>query len=150
MFGVREENLTEWNGSWCEAKEPGRDRRDQTPQLPTLVLGGTGKPGRRVAQRLAARGLPVRIGSRSGEPPFDWENEATWAPALRGVESVYVTYQPDLAVPGSVERVESFIDLAVASGVRRALGREPRDFADYARETAATGVWNVPALVGAS
>ncbi|MFF0416569.1 NmrA family transcriptional regulator, partial [Kitasatospora sp. NPDC004745] len=28
-------------------------------------------------------------------------------------------------------------------GVRRALGREPRDFADYAREAAATGVWDV-------
>ena len=27
-------------------------------------------------------------------------------------------------------------------GVRRALGREPRDFADYARDTAASGVWN--------
>jgi uncharacterized protein YbjT (DUF2867 family) len=35
----------------------------------TLVLGGTGKTGRRVAERLTARGLPVRIGSRSGEPP---------------------------------------------------------------------------------
>ncbi|MDH6711440.1 hypothetical protein P3T27_008198, partial [Kitasatospora sp. MAA19] len=28
-------------------------------------------------------------------------------------------------------------------GVRRALGREPRDFADFAREAAASGVWNV-------
>jgi hypothetical protein len=30
----------------------------------------------------------------------------------------------------------------VADGVRRALGREARDFTDYVRETAATGVWN--------
>ena len=30
---------------------------------------------------------------------------------------------------------------ATADGVRRALGREARDFADYARVTAATGVW---------
>ena len=29
----------------------------------------------------------------------------------------------------------------LADGVQRALGREPKDFADYARETAATGVW---------
>ena len=35
-----------------------------------LVLGGNGKTGRRVAERLRARELPVRIGSRSGEPPF--------------------------------------------------------------------------------
>jgi uncharacterized protein YbjT (DUF2867 family) len=38
----------------------------------TLILGGNGKTGRRVAQRLVARGIPVRIGSRSGMPPFDW------------------------------------------------------------------------------
>jgi hypothetical protein len=31
-------------------------------------------------------------------------------------------------------------------GVRRALGREPRDFADYAREAAASGVWNAAAV----
>ena len=44
----------------------------------TLVLGGHGKTGRRVAQRLEARGLPVRIGSRSGQPPFDWYAPDTW------------------------------------------------------------------------
>jgi hypothetical protein len=38
----------------------------------TLVLGGTGKTGRRVVERLAARGRPTRVGSRSVEPPFDW------------------------------------------------------------------------------
>jgi uncharacterized protein YbjT (DUF2867 family) len=86
----------------------------------TLVLGGTGKTGRRVAHRLAARGVPLRVGSRSGEPPFDWEDEATWAPSLRDVESVYVSYTvPDIAVPGAVEAVGSFAELAVESGVRR-------------------------------
>lgn len=29
----------------------------------------------------------------------------------------------------------------LTDGVQRALGRSPRDFADYARDTAATGVW---------
>jgi len=85
----------------------------------TLVLGGTGKTGRRVAKRLEARGLPVRVGSRSGEPPFDWEDRTTWAPALRGVESVYVTYYPDLAVPGAVAAVRLFSSLAVEARVRR-------------------------------
>jgi uncharacterized protein YbjT (DUF2867 family) len=66
----------------------------------TLVLGGTGKTGRRVAKRLERRGVSVRDGSRSGEPTFDWEDEASWAPALRDVASVYVSYYPDLAVPG--------------------------------------------------
>jgi phosphoglycerate dehydrogenase-like enzyme len=31
----------------------------------TLVLGGTGKTGRRVAEQLKALGVPTRIGSRS-------------------------------------------------------------------------------------
>jgi len=85
----------------------------------TLVLGGTGKTGRRVVERLRARGLPVRVGSRSGEPPFDWEERSTWAPALDGVGSVYLTYYPDLAVPGAVEAASSFAELAVRSGVPR-------------------------------
>ena len=85
----------------------------------TLVLGGTGKTGRRVAARLEARGLPVRVGSRSGQPPFDWENLDTWAAALEGVESVYVSYYPDIAIPGAPEAVRSFAELAVQSGVRR-------------------------------
>ena len=92
-----------------------RDRREGT----TLVLGGTGKTGRRVAQRLEALGVPVRVGSRSGEPPFDWENRNTWAPALEGVNSVYLSYYPDLAIPGAPEAVRAFAELAVQSGVRR-------------------------------
>jgi len=85
----------------------------------TLVLGGTGKTGSRVAGRLEDAGLQVRIGSRAGEPPFDWEDPGTWEPVLRGARSVYVTYQPDLAVPGAADAVWAFADLAVESGVRR-------------------------------
>ncbi|SIT57409.1 NmrA family transcriptional regulator [Mesorhizobium prunaredense] len=90
-----------------------------TATKPTLILGGTGKTGRRLADRLMAQGLPVRIGSRSGTPPFDWENKATWASALDGVGAVYISYYPDLAVPGAAEAVGSFANLAVASGVHR-------------------------------
>ena len=88
-------------------------------QRATLVLGGTGKTGRRVAQRLRARGMPVRVGSRAATPPFDWEDRTTWAPALRNMTSVYVSYYPDFAVPGAVETVASFAELAVESGVPR-------------------------------
>src|SRR5919112_4305835 len=85
----------------------------------TLVLGGTGKTGRRVAARLQARGLPVRIGSRSGEPPFDWQKPETWASALEGVSAAYVSYYPDVAIPGAPEAVRAFTELAVQSGTRR-------------------------------
>jgi uncharacterized protein YbjT (DUF2867 family) len=85
----------------------------------TLVLGGTGKTGRRVGERLAARGIPTRVGSRSGQPPFHWEDRSTWAPVLEGVGSAYISYYPDLAVPGAPEAVGSFAELAVRSGVRK-------------------------------
>ncbi len=85
----------------------------------TSVHGGTGKTGRRVVERLEVKGLPVRVGSRSGEPPFDWEDRATWPPALRDVESVYIAYYPDLAVSGATSTIRSFVELVVESGVRR-------------------------------
>jgi len=85
----------------------------------TLVVGGTGKTGRRVVERLRARNLPVRVGSRQGEPPFDWDEAATWAPALRGVSFAYVSFVPDLGVPGAAATVGAFAELAAESGVRR-------------------------------
>jgi uncharacterized protein YbjT (DUF2867 family) len=85
----------------------------------TLVIGGTGKTGRRVVERLAARNLPVRSGSRSSAPPFDWESPATWPASLQNVAAVYITYYPDLAAPGAADAIQSFTALAVQSGVRR-------------------------------
>ena len=90
----------------------------QTQQETTLVIGGTGKTGRRVVERLRARDLPVRVGSRSGEPSFDWEDPSTWPPVLEGVSSAYVSHHLD-AVPGAAETVGAFADLAVKSGVPR-------------------------------
>ena len=85
---------------------------------PILVVGSTGKTGRRVAARLAARGIPVRHGSRQASPPFDWQDPQTWAPALQGTRAVYLTYAPDIAIPGAVDAVQSVVDLAVAAGVQ--------------------------------
>lgn len=84
-----------------------------------LITGGTGKTGRRVAERLQQRGLPVRIGSRSGQPPFDWNDPSTWPAAVQGASAIYLTYYPDLAIPGSVEQVSEFVALARQSGVRQ-------------------------------
>ena len=61
----------------------------------------------------------MRIGSRAGQPPFDWEDEATCAPAPRGVGAVYLTYYPDLAMPGAVDTVRAFVAAPVERGVRR-------------------------------
>lgn len=86
---------------------------------PILVLGGTGKTGRRVAARLCDRGVPVRVGSRTGATPFDWEDPSTWDAALNGVDAAYISYYPDLAVPGAPEAVRAFAAEALDRDVRR-------------------------------
>jgi uncharacterized protein YbjT (DUF2867 family) len=85
----------------------------------TLVVGGTGTTGRRVAARLAAAGRPVRVGSRSGRPRFDWADQTTWEPALEGVGAVYLSYAPDLGLPGAADRVRDVAAAARAASARR-------------------------------
>ena len=65
------------------------------------------------------RDVPIRIGSRSGTPPFDWDDATTWEPALQDVTAVFVVYYPDLAFPGAAETIRAFATTAVASGARR-------------------------------
>jgi len=89
------------------------------PSHTTLVLGGTGKTGRRIVERLRSRDVPVRVGSRSGAPPFDWDDRGTWGPALQGASAAYVSFFPDVAVPGAAATIGAFAEQAVASGVRR-------------------------------
>jgi uncharacterized protein YbjT (DUF2867 family) len=88
-----------------------------TARPAVLVLGATGKTGRRIVDRLRARGVPVRPGSRSAEPPFDWDDPITWAPVLAGIDAVYVSYYPDLAAPGASEKIGTFAAAAKAAGV---------------------------------
>lgn len=85
----------------------------------TLITGGTGKTGRRIAQRLSALGHPVRVGSRSADVPFDWAQPQTWGPALEGVGALYLCFQPDLAIPGAIQTVTAFAAQAAAAGVQR-------------------------------
>jgi uncharacterized protein YbjT (DUF2867 family) len=85
----------------------------------TLVLGGTGKTGRRIVNLLFESGHPVRIGSRSAVIPFDWEDSSTWQGTLDGIDAVYISFQPDLAVPGAVETIRAFVDMAKKSEVNK-------------------------------
>jgi uncharacterized protein YbjT (DUF2867 family) len=86
---------------------------------PTLVVGGTGKTGRRVAERLKQMGVAVRIASRTVQPGFDWNDSNTWSRALEGVKAAYITYSPDLAIPGATDAIRDFTTLAVAQGVEK-------------------------------
>lgn len=84
-----------------------------------LVIGGTGKTGRRVVEQLKKNGIESRVGSRNGSPSFDWDNKDTWINSLHGIERMYVTYYPDLAVPGAKEAIESLTYLAKELGVKK-------------------------------
>ena len=90
----------------------------------TLVLGSAGKTGRRVAARLSERGRAGHVGSRMGTPPFEWGDGSTWLPVLQDVQSVYIHLAE------------------LTDGVQRGIGRPPTDFPEYARRTAAAGIWN--------
>lgn len=85
----------------------------------TLVIGGTGKTGKRVADRLIQKGHEVRIGSRSSIPAFDWNKEAGWNAALEDVSSIYITYSPDLAMPGATDAISALVLRAKLKGVER-------------------------------
>ena len=85
----------------------------------TLVLGGTGKTGRRIAERLASRGVPTRVASRAAEPSFDWNDQSTWDDVLDGVTAAYISFAPDLAIPGATDAIRDFVAKAVEQGVQR-------------------------------
>ncbi len=84
-----------------------------------LVLGGKGKTGRKVADRLTKLDQIVRIGSRSESPSFDWQDPLTWPAALKGMDKLYITFQPDLAVPGALEAIEELTKEAKKSGINK-------------------------------
>jgi uncharacterized protein YbjT (DUF2867 family) len=113
----------------------------------SLVIGSTGKTGKRVADRLEKRGIVVRHGSRSADIPFDWDDPQTWPAALAGVDKVYVTYYPDLAVPGSVDAVNKLTELAKDAGVSRLVllsGRNEAEAEKAERVVMASGLeWTI-------
>lgn len=90
-----------------------------THESPVLVIGGTGKSGRRVAARLDALGIPTRIVSRTTPVPFDWNDTSTWDAAIDGVSAAYVAYAPDIAFPGAPEQIAELGRRLAARGVRR-------------------------------
>jgi uncharacterized protein YbjT (DUF2867 family) len=157
------------------------DTKTQT----TLVLGGTGKTGRRVAQRLAAPGAVEAVGAFArlavgsgvsrlvllagrGEPEAELAEQAvrdcgaelTIVRAAWFSQNFSEDYLLEPVLAGEValpagDTPEPFVDALdgrnarAAHGVRRAIGREPRDFARYARDAEASGAWDVPAASGA-
>ena len=79
---------------------------------PVLVLGATGKTGRRVAAGLTAAGRRVRAASRSSATHLDWDDPSTWAPALEGAAALYLVPPP----PGTADAT-ALIEASEAAGV---------------------------------
>jgi uncharacterized protein YbjT (DUF2867 family) len=93
--------------------------KERTQSGTILVLGGTGKTGRRISAILKSKGILTRIGSRSAVPAFDWNNEANWGDCLADVEAVYINYAPDLAMPGAADSIQAFVNRAKGHDVKR-------------------------------
>lgn len=93
-----------------------------------LVTGATGNIGPTVLAYLRARGVPVRIGAydptpvAGGEPTettevvrLDLTDPTTFAPALEGVDRVFLLRPPAIARVGPT--LNAFLDAAVTAGV---------------------------------
>lgn len=116
-------------------------------QITVLVTAATGKTGRRVVPRLAARGITVRAGSRNGETVFDWESPDTWAPALKGMQRAYVNYYPDLAAPAAAQAMRAFGAAAAEAGVGRLVLLSGRGEPEAVASEAALAECGVPLTV---
>ncbi|WP_111684383.1 NAD(P)H-binding protein [Winogradskyella tangerina] len=84
-----------------------------------LITGGTGKTGRRIVDRLQNLGQNVLIGSRSAQPTFDWDRPHNWPEVVEGIDKIYITYQPDLAVPGAKEAISELVRVSKNAGVKK-------------------------------
>jgi uncharacterized protein YbjT (DUF2867 family) len=84
-----------------------------------LVIGGTGKTGVRVVEKITQTGHNVRVGSRNNSPAFDWDDHSTYANALKGMDRAYIVYYPDLAVPGAKEAITALTESALKEGLEK-------------------------------
>lgn len=85
----------------------------------TLIIGSSGKTGSRILSKLNQAGYPVRLGSRKAEPTFDWEKPEGWEEVLQGINQVYISFQPDLAVPTSLEAIKTLVQVCRSNQVKR-------------------------------
>ena len=120
---------------------------DTMQHSPILIIGKNAKTGLRVDQRLQALGYTTRAVSRSTSPAFDWEDPDTWQAALEGIESAYVTFYPDLAIPTAEQTIRDFVSVAKTSGLRHVVLLSGRGEAGAERAEAvleASGLdWNI-------
>ncbi|WP_370379609.1 NAD(P)H-binding protein [Catenulispora sp. GAS73] len=85
-----------------------------------LILGGSGKTGRRIASRLTAAGHSVRLAGRTGgDVRLDLDDPATHAAAVADVSAAYLFEPSPDAGRQATPRMAALVEAAVAAGVQR-------------------------------
>lgn len=89
--------------------------------MSVLVTGATGRTGGAVVDALRGR-ADIRAASRGATPVdgttpvrFDYADPATFAPALKGVDRMFVLHPPGTPM----EQLTAFLDAALVAGVQR-------------------------------
>ncbi len=120
-------------------------KANQTSQIG--IIGASGKTGGRVQSILNNLGHNVRGLSRQTTPSFDWNQPEQWPAALAGLTSLYVTYQPDLAVPRAEKDMREFISAARAAGIQHLVllsGRGEKGAESAEQQVINSGIeWNI-------
>jgi uncharacterized protein YbjT (DUF2867 family) len=84
-----------------------------------LILGGTGKVGRRLTSALIEAGHNPRPASRHTAVRFDWADESTWPTALAGTDGLFIV-GPGSATDWS-PRLSRLLVAAKTAGARHAV-----------------------------
>ncbi|MGE3590626.1 MAG: NmrA family NAD(P)-binding protein [Ilumatobacteraceae bacterium] len=111
------------------------------------ITGSTGKVGSRVAERIGHLGADLRRAFRAGDPPFDWDDPASWLALLDGASSVFVSFFPDLGFPGAADTIGAFAEVARTRGVERLVLLSGRGEPEAARSEEAMRAAGVPSTV---
>jgi uncharacterized protein YbjT (DUF2867 family) len=84
-----------------------------------VILGGSGKVGRRLVEAMSADGQLAVPASRHSAVRFDWHDESSWAAALAGAAGVFIVG------PGSAQDwspgLTRFLEVADSAGVEHAV-----------------------------
>lgn len=111
------------------------------------IIGASGKTGSRVQFTLNNLGVNTRGLSRTTQPSFDWNKPDNWEAAFQGLTSLYITYQPDLAVPRAEADISRLIDAAKATGIQHLVllsGRGEEGAENAEKQVINSGLeWNV-------
>lgn len=94
--------------------------------MTTLITGGTGKTGSKLAQLFHQANRPFLIASRSGKTPeplkgvhFNWFEPATYANPFTADAKIDRLYLIGPEATESLPFVKPFLDLAIERGVKR-------------------------------